>query len=155
MASHADYERIFAEVEAPFAFVDLDAMWDNAARDAGTGRREADPGREQVRPLPRPAGADPGRDERFRGLMTFTLPETLWLADHGFEDLLLAYPTTDRGALEELALRSVANPEQAADRDGRLPRPPRPDRVGAGRGRGADPRLHRARRELVDGSAGG
>jgi len=24
------YERIFAEVEAPFAFVDLDAMWSNA-----------------------------------------------------------------------------------------------------------------------------
>src|SRR6476646_4390591 len=55
-----------------------------------------------------------GRDERFRGLMTFTLPETLWLAEQNFEDLLLAYPTTDAGALEELAVRSVANPEQAA-----------------------------------------
>ena len=42
--------------------------------------------------------------------MTFTLPETLWLAEHGFENLLLAYPTADTGALEELALRSVANP---------------------------------------------
>ena len=29
--SHERYERIFAEVEAPFAFVDLDAMWANAA----------------------------------------------------------------------------------------------------------------------------
>ena len=28
--SHARYEEIFAEVEAPFAFVDLDAMWANA-----------------------------------------------------------------------------------------------------------------------------
>ena len=28
--SHERYERIFAEVEAPFAFVDLDAMWANA-----------------------------------------------------------------------------------------------------------------------------
>ena len=45
--------------------------------------------------------------------MTFTLPETLWLAERGFEDLLLAYPTTDGGALEELALRSAAHPEQA------------------------------------------
>ena len=54
-----------------------------------------------------------GRDERFRGLMTYTLPETLWLAEQGFEDLLLAYPTADVGALEELALRSAANPEGA------------------------------------------
>ena len=50
------------------------------------------------------------RDERFRGLMTYTLPETLWLAEQGFEDLLLAYPTADAEALGELALRSVANP---------------------------------------------
>ena len=53
------------------------------------------------------------RDARFAGLMTFTLPETLWLAEQGFENLLLAYPTADVGALEELALRSVANPEGA------------------------------------------
>ena len=38
----------------------------------------------------------------FRGLMTFTLPETLWLAAQGFDDLLLAYPTADRAALGEL-----------------------------------------------------
>src|SRR4051794_39800089 len=52
-------------------------------------------------------------DERFAGLMTFTLPETLWLAESGFEDLLLAYPTADAGALGELALRSAANPAEA------------------------------------------
>jgi D-serine deaminase-like pyridoxal phosphate-dependent protein len=45
--------------------------------------------------------------------MTFTLPETLWLAEAGFDNLLLAYPTTDTGALSELALRSVANPAGA------------------------------------------
>src|SRR5262249_30086174 len=39
-----------------------------------------------------------------------TLPETLWLAEQGFENLLLAYPTADEEALGELALRSVANP---------------------------------------------
>ena len=36
------------------------------------------------------------RDPGFRGLMTFTLPESLWLHGHGFDDLLLAYPTADR-----------------------------------------------------------
>src|SRR5690606_57080 len=50
---------------------------------------------------------------RFRGLMTFTLPETLWLYEQGFEDLLLAYPTTNLEALQELALSSVASPGAA------------------------------------------
>jgi D-serine deaminase-like pyridoxal phosphate-dependent protein len=53
------------------------------------------------------------RDERFAGLMTFTLPETLWLAERGFENLLLAYPTADVGALSELALRSAGAPAGA------------------------------------------
>jgi D-serine deaminase-like pyridoxal phosphate-dependent protein len=44
-----------------------------------------------------------GRDAGFKGLMTFTLDETLWLQGQGFDDLLLAYPTTDRAALAALA----------------------------------------------------
>ena len=111
--SHERYERIFAEVEAPFAFVDLDAMWANAA--AMLERAQGKPVRVasksvRCRALLR---AILDRDERFRGLMTFTLPETLWLAEQGFEDLLLAYPTADAEALGELALRSVAHPAGA------------------------------------------
>ena len=111
--SHERYERVFGEVEAPFAFVDLEAMWANAdsmlERAGGKSVRVASKS-VRCRAL---LGAILGRDQRFRGLMTFTLPETLWLAEQGFEDLLLAYPTADVGALEELALRSAANPEGA------------------------------------------
>jgi D-serine deaminase-like pyridoxal phosphate-dependent protein len=108
--SHERYERIFAEVEAPFAFVDLDAMWANA--DAMLERAAGKPIRVASKSLRCRALLTSilARDERFRGLMTFTLPETLWLAEAGFEDLLLAYPTVDVEALGELALRSVANP---------------------------------------------
>ena len=111
--SHQRYERIFAEVEAPFAFVDLDAMWANA--ESMLERAQGKPVRVasksvRCRALLR---AILDRDERFAGLMTYTLPETLWLAEQGFEDLLLAYPTADAGALEELALRSAANPAGA------------------------------------------
>lgn len=108
--SHERYERVFAEVEAPFAFVDLDAMWANAAailaRAGGKPVRVASKSI-RCRPL---LEAILDRDERFGGLMTFTLPETLWLAEQGFENLLLAYPTADVDGLEELALRSAANP---------------------------------------------
>jgi D-serine deaminase-like pyridoxal phosphate-dependent protein len=39
----------------------------------------------------------------FRGTLAFTLPEALWLASHGFDDLVVAYPTADRRALRSLA----------------------------------------------------
>jgi D-serine deaminase-like pyridoxal phosphate-dependent protein len=39
----------------------------------------------------------------FAGTLAFTLPEALWLARHGFEDIVVAYPTADRAALRELA----------------------------------------------------
>ena len=71
------------------------------------------------------------RDPGFRGLMTFTLAESLWLLEHGFRDLLLAYPTADR---EGLARLGRLESEGRADRDGRLHRAPRPDRRGRRRG---------------------
>jgi D-serine deaminase-like pyridoxal phosphate-dependent protein len=108
--SHERYEQVFAEVEAPFAFVDLEAMWANA--EAMLERAAGKPVRVATKSIRCRSLLEAilGRDERFRGLMTYTLPETLWLAEQGFEDLLLAYPTADAGALEELALRSAANP---------------------------------------------
>jgi D-serine deaminase-like pyridoxal phosphate-dependent protein len=112
-ATHAEYEETFAEIEAPFGFVDLDAMWSNGAemrsRAAGKPIRVASKSLRCRALLERILQ----REEGFSGLMTFTLSETLWLAEHGFENLLLAYPTADSEALGELALRSAANPAGA------------------------------------------
>jgi D-serine deaminase-like pyridoxal phosphate-dependent protein len=111
--THSRYERVFSEVEAPFAFVDLDAMWANASdmvrRAGGNPIRLATKSVRCRALLERVLAGGEG----FSGLLTFTLPETLWLASQGFENLLLGYPTADRGALAELAVRSAANPEQA------------------------------------------
>jgi D-serine deaminase-like pyridoxal phosphate-dependent protein len=111
--SYERYEAIFDEVEAPFAFVDLDALRANAAE--MLGRAGSKPIRVASKSIRCRALIETilSIDDRFQGVMTFTLPETLWLAGQGFEDLLLAYPTTDGGALEELALRSAANPGSA------------------------------------------
>ncbi|KXF54982.1 alanine racemase, partial [Rhodococcus sp. SC4] len=43
----------------------------------------------------------------FRGIMAYSLREAIWLARHGADDILMGYPTADRGALAELA----ADPE--------------------------------------------
>src|SRR4051812_31449353 len=98
-SAHARYEAAFEGRDAPFAFVDLDAMWSNAgemlARAGGKPIRVASKS-VRCRAL---LDAIARRDERFRGLMTFTLRESLWLGQH---DMLLAYPTADRAALAEL-----------------------------------------------------
>jgi|SRR5918996_4748675 D-serine deaminase-like pyridoxal phosphate-dependent protein len=100
--SYEELESIFNGVDAPFALVDLDAMWSNARemleRAAGTTIRVASKSVRCRALLTAILERSPG----FRGLMTFTLPESLWLHGHGFEDLLLAYPTAHRGALAEL-----------------------------------------------------
>ncbi len=95
-------ETAFAGRDAPFAFVDLDAMWSNAHEMLGrAGPKPIRVASKSLRCrelLERVVAHDP----RFRGLMTFTLAETLWLRAHGFDDLLLAYPTADRDALAQL-----------------------------------------------------
>jgi D-serine deaminase-like pyridoxal phosphate-dependent protein len=116
-ASPADayerYEEIFAGLEPPFAFCDLDALWSNA--DEMLGRARGKPIRvasKSVRCrelLLRILDRDPG----FRGLLCFTLPEALWLADEGAEDLVVAYPTADRTALGRLARLTAAEPDRA------------------------------------------
>ncbi|MEA2438896.1 MAG: hypothetical protein QOH76_320 [Thermoleophilaceae bacterium] len=99
-SAHARYEAAFAGRDAPFAFVDLDAMWSNAdemLRRAGGKPIRVASKSVRCRPL---LEAIARRDERFRGLMTFTLAESLWL---GERDTLLAYPTADREALGRMS----------------------------------------------------
>jgi D-serine deaminase-like pyridoxal phosphate-dependent protein len=95
-------ERATAELEAPFAVVDLDAFSRNAAdmerRAGGKSIRLASKS-VRCRMLQDRVLARPG----FEGTLAFTLPEALWLAQEGFENVVVAYPTTDREALRSLA----------------------------------------------------
>ena len=94
-------ERATSELEPPFAVVDLDAFWGNAAdmerRAAGKPIRLASKS-VRCRVLQERVLARSG----FQGTLAFTLPEALWLAECGFEDLVLAYPSVDREALSAL-----------------------------------------------------
>jgi D-serine deaminase-like pyridoxal phosphate-dependent protein len=101
-AAYERLERATAELEAPFAVVDLDAMWANA--DDLVRRAAPKPIRlasksVRCRELQERVLARAG----FAGTLAFTLPEALWLASHGAEDLVVAYPTADRQALRALA----------------------------------------------------
>jgi D-serine deaminase-like pyridoxal phosphate-dependent protein len=112
-AQRTRYDAVFEAVEAPFAFVDLDAMRANA--EAMLGQAGGLPIRvasKSVRSVPvvrRILELDPG----FRGVMAFTLPEALWLAGQGFDDVVVAYPSADRKAIAELVALAAADPGRA------------------------------------------
>ena len=107
------YEQIFEGVQAPFAFLDLDAVWSNAAdmlrRARGKAIRIASKS-VRCRPvLERLLDLDSG----FQGVLSFTLPETLWLWERGQRDLVLAYPTADGACLTRLARLTAERPDEA------------------------------------------
>src|SRR3954451_2446241 len=89
-------------LDPPFAVIDLDAFDANCAdllrRAGGVPLRLAS---KSLRVL---TLQDRALGRGFRGTLCFTLPEALWLAGLGGDDLVVAYPTVDRAALRELAL---------------------------------------------------
>jgi D-serine deaminase-like pyridoxal phosphate-dependent protein len=100
---HARLERATAHLDAPFAAVDLDAFDHNRAdlarRAQGTPLRVASKSVRCRALLDRVLEHAPA----FSGVLSFTLREALWLAEHGHRDVVVAYPTTDRAALARLA----------------------------------------------------
>ena len=123
---YAAYRRVFQGQRMPFAYVDLDALDENVrqvARRAGDKRvRLASKSVRSVAILKRILASDPC----FEGIMCLTAREAVYLAEQGFNDVLLGYPTwhaddiaaiaqaTTAGAHITLMLDSVAHVEQIA-----------------------------------------
>jgi len=97
-----------AHLDTPVAALHLDALRHNThallARAAGTTIRVATKSI-RVRSVIEAILAVPG----FRGMLGYTLAEALWLAET-VDDIVVAYPTADRSALERLG----RSPELAA-----------------------------------------
>ncbi|MDQ2676763.1 MAG: alanine racemase [Actinomycetota bacterium] len=105
------YDAIFEAISPPFAFVDLAAMRANA--EALSGQAAPLPVRIASKSVRSTAVLDRimGLDDRFRGILSFTLPEALHLARRGHEDIFVGYPTADRAALSELAVLAAERPD--------------------------------------------
>jgi D-serine deaminase-like pyridoxal phosphate-dependent protein len=105
---YARYDRATADLDPPFAVVDL-AAFDSNARDL-VRRSSGVPIRVvskslRCRHLIERALAQPG----YRGVMCYSLAEAIWLHSIGLsDDLLVAYPTADRAALRALAADEAA-----------------------------------------------
>ncbi len=97
-----------ASLDPPFAVVDLGAFRSNAAAlHARAGGRPIRVASKSVRCR---ALIDRALDEPgYAGVMAYTLAEGIWLAGHGQPDILVAYPTVDRGALAALRDADLAD----------------------------------------------
>jgi D-serine deaminase-like pyridoxal phosphate-dependent protein len=96
-----DLDAATADLDPPFAVVDLDAFDANA--DDLLRRAGGTPVRLATKSVRCRTLAGRALDGGLLGLLAFTLPEALWLAEAGAEDVVVAYPTVDRAALRELA----------------------------------------------------
>ncbi len=100
---YAMYRRVFSGQPMPFAFVDLDLFDQNVQTVlamAGTKRiRIASKSVRSVTMLRRVLAADP----RFQGIMCYSAREAVWLANQGFTDLLVGYPSVHPDELAQVA----------------------------------------------------
>lgn len=106
----ATIERLLAKAGAdqrPLAVLDLDAFDANAEdlarRAQGMPIRVASKSLRVRGLLERVL-----RRPEFQGILSYSLPEALWLVEHGMDDVVVAYPTAERAALRELATRPAA-----------------------------------------------
>ena len=94
--TYTGYRDLFRHQRLPLAFVDLDQFDANVAyvarlaKEAGKTIRLGSKSIRCVELMRRIFAADPGT---YRGLLTFTVEETAWLAAQGFDDLVVAYPS--------------------------------------------------------------
>ena len=98
---HHDLDAATADLDPPFAVVDMPAYEANALdlvrRAKGKPIRLASKSI-RVRHLIEQTLTRPG----FAGVLAYSLAEANWLADHGQTDIVVAYPSTDRGAWHAL-----------------------------------------------------
>jgi D-serine deaminase-like pyridoxal phosphate-dependent protein len=99
------YRDIFRRQRLPLAFIDLDKFDANVAyvaelaKDAGKTIRLGSKSIRSVEMMRRIFDYDP---ETYRGILTFTVEETAWLASQGFDNMIVAYPTVQPSDIELL-----------------------------------------------------
>ncbi|MCM6775798.1 amino acid deaminase/aldolase [Nocardia sp. CDC159] len=95
-----------ADLDPPLAALDLGALRANVAdlvrRAKGVPIRVASKSVRCRAVLEEVLGGGLTAAGGFRGIMSYSLPEAIWLARHGARDILLGYPSVHRAALAEL-----------------------------------------------------
>ena len=105
-AEYERYREIFRKERLPLAFVDLEKFDRNVVYVASTQRGTGKTIRVHSKSIRCPALLRRILDQGgqvFRGVMTYTLEETAFLAELGFDDFLVSYPTVQSADLRVMA----------------------------------------------------
>jgi len=99
--SYSYYKELFKGISMPFAFADLDLFDENIrqimARAGGKKIRVASKSVRCADLLKRALS-----DAAYKGIMTYSAQETVWLSQKGFDDLLIGYPVWNPKEIEAL-----------------------------------------------------
>jgi D-serine deaminase-like pyridoxal phosphate-dependent protein len=110
-ADHERLARACAELEPPFAVVDIDAFAENAdtlaRRTGGKAIRIASKSLRCRALLERLLADETGV---FAGVLALTVGEALWLSEHRVRDIVVGYPSVDREALSAVATLGASGP---------------------------------------------
>ncbi len=102
MNAYQYYRDIFSDVSKPLAFLDFDVLERNrVALVERAGGKKIRVASKSVRCISVLKYLMKDK-QHFQGIMSYHGEETLHLLDHGFEDILLGYPITDRKHIEAL-----------------------------------------------------
>ena len=100
---YSSYSRALQGQKLPLAFLDLGAFDENIRHVRniieGTGRTIRI-GTKSIRSEPLTKRIFELGGPSFKGLLTFTAAETAWLADKGYDDFIIAYPTVQSSDLD-------------------------------------------------------
>jgi len=103
---YEQYKQAFKCIEMPFAYINLDLLDANLkAISVAAGSKKIRVATKSIRCveiLKRIMNAD----QVFQGLMCFTVREATFLLKHGFDDILLGYPTWDEKGITDLLLQA-------------------------------------------------
>lgn len=100
---YLSYSRILQDQRLPLAFLDLDSFDENIrhVRNIIEGTdKTIRVGTKSIRSEPLTKRIFELGGPNFKGLLTFTAEETAWLADKGYDDFIIAYPTVQSSDLD-------------------------------------------------------
>jgi D-serine deaminase-like pyridoxal phosphate-dependent protein len=101
--TYQDYAPLFKDMPKPCAYVDMDRLNANIAQVlAYAGDANIRIGSKSVRSRAI-LHHILDNNARFQGILAFTAPEAVWLAEHGFDDIVIAYPVWDASHIRAVA----------------------------------------------------
>ncbi|NBI29936.1 amino acid deaminase/aldolase [Chengkuizengella marina] len=102
MKTYIQYKKATDHISKPFAFLDIDLLDDNILQILNhSSNKKIRIASKSIRCVP-VLKRIMEKSDRFQGVMCYSAPEAVFLSEHGFDDLLLGYPITDKNYITSI-----------------------------------------------------